>query len=232
MIRRGLHLMLYLAFALVSGCDSLPGKPNVSQRPLSPIQVKEFAPLYADNCAGCHGPNGSSGAATQLNNPVYLALVDDVSLQRVIARGVSGTSMPPFAISEGGSLADEQIAILIKGMRQHWPRLQAMDSSMPTHAPRAAGDAQRGAQVYSTFCGSCHGADGKGGTKAGSIVDIWYLSLTSDQSIRTLIISGRSDFPHPDWREYVKGSPLSEGQVADLVAWVAAKRPEQSVTLK
>jgi len=36
---------------------------------------------------------------------VYLALVDDATLRRMIATGVPGTSMPGFAHSAGGALA-------------------------------------------------------------------------------------------------------------------------------
>jgi cytochrome c oxidase cbb3-type subunit III len=218
-------------FAFAWSCDSLPGKPKASQVPLAPTEIKEFAPLYADNCAGCHGTDGSFGAATQLNNPLYLAIVDDASLQHAITQGVPGTSMPPFAISEGGSLTDDQIAILIRGMRQ-WPRLQTTDSSIPSYSAHVPGDADRGARVYSTFCESCHGPNGQGGSKAGSIVDVWYLSLTSNQSIRTLIIAGRTDLAHPDWRDYVDGKPLSEEEITDLVGWLTAKRPQQTVTVK
>jgi cytochrome c oxidase cbb3-type subunit 3 len=231
MMRDGARVIpLFLALMLASACDSLPGKPKPSDHPLAPQEVTDFAQLFADNCAGCHGAGGAFGAATQLNNPVYLTLVDDASLRGAIAHGVSGTSMPPFATSEGGSLTDDQISILIAGMRGRWARSGKLEASAPPYAARAAGRPRQGAEVYSTFCEACHGPDGKGGSKAGSIVDGRYLSLTSDQSIRTLIIAGRSDFAHPDWRNYVAGRPLAAQQVSDLVAWIAAKRPETSVT--
>ncbi len=60
-------------------------------------------------------------------------------------------------------------------------------------------------------------------------MDRAYLALVSDQALRTLIIAGRPDLGHPDWRSYVPGRPLSAQQVSDLVAWLAAKR--QTVTV-
>lgn len=229
--RRGLCIALAsIVFAFTTGCDSLPGTPKASERPIAPQEIKDFTQLFGDNCAGCHGPGGAFGAATQLNNPVYLALVDEASLRRPVVQGVPGTSMPPFAISEGGSLTDEQIAILIAGIRERWARPSAIDASAPPYAAGTAGDAEAGAKDYATFCESCHGPDGKGGHKAGSIVNPWYLSLTSDQSIRTLIIAGRTDFGHPYWRSYVASQSLSSQQVSDLVAWLAAKRPEPATT--
>jgi cytochrome c oxidase cbb3-type subunit 3 len=211
-----------IALALASGCDSLPGTPKPSDRPVAPQEIKDFAELYGHNCAGCHGADGSFGAATPLNNATYLALVDDSSLRRTIVHGVSGTSMPPLAISEGGSLTDEQIAILIAGMRKRWSRPIALAASAPPYSDGTAGNSQAGAKVYSTDCASCHGMDGTGGVDAGSIVDGSYLSLTSDQSIRTTIIAGRPDLGHPDWRGYP--TPLSAQQVSDVVEWIIAKR--------
>ena len=41
----------------------------------------------------------------------------------------------------------------------------------PPYAAKTAGNAQHGAEVYQTFCSSCHGPNGTGGNKASSIVD-------------------------------------------------------------
>ena len=92
-----------LATILIAGCDSLPGRPTQADLPLRPTNVTDFATLYGENCAGCHGADGKSGAAIAMNNPVYLAIIDDASMRRVIANGVPGTAMPPFAQSAGGT---------------------------------------------------------------------------------------------------------------------------------
>ncbi|HKN13151.1 MAG TPA: c-type cytochrome, partial [Candidatus Binatus sp.] len=105
---------------LLTGCDSFPGRPTQADLPLRPTNVTNFATLYGENCAGCHGADGKSGAAIAMNNPVYLAIVDDSSMRRVIAGGIPGTAMPPFAQRAGGSLTDQQIAILVAGIRKSW----------------------------------------------------------------------------------------------------------------
>ena len=64
---------------------------------IAPNEVADFTVLYATNCAGCHGANGSGGAAIGLGDPVYLAVADDTTIRRVTANGVPGTAMPPFA---------------------------------------------------------------------------------------------------------------------------------------
>src|SRR3954470_21667257 len=92
---------------LLSGCSPIPhGQPQNNAEAVSPGEIVDFATLYSQNCAGCHGPQGRGGAAIALANPVYLAIVDQASLRKVIATGVPGTSMPAFAQSAGGMLAD------------------------------------------------------------------------------------------------------------------------------
>ena len=224
-----LNLLSYVSIAipvaLLAGCDTLPGRPTEADRPLRPAQVKDFARLYGENCSGCHGADGKFGAALALDHPVYLALVDDASLRRVLAQGVRGTSAPPFARRAGGVLTDEQIDILISGMRQKWARPDAVaGAAMPPYAADGRGDAARGRDVYNISCKSCHGPDGTGSPTAGSIVDASYLALVSDQALRTLVIAGRPDLRHPDWRGYPPGRPLAAQQVSDVVAWLVAQR--------
>jgi cytochrome c oxidase cbb3-type subunit III len=223
-LRRVAVVAAALVLSLLAGCDRLPGKPKESERPINPSQVKSFAALYGQNCAGCHGAGGSFGAATELANPTYQALVDDATLTRIVSQGVPGTAMPPFARSAGGYLTDAQIAILISGMRQRWKSGAPLEGAPPYAA--VGGDPARGAQVFAQSCASCHGSDGKGGPKApGSIVDPSYLMLVSDRALRTLVIAGRPDLGHPNWREYPPGEPLTAQQVADVVAWLGARRP-------
>lgn len=132
--------------------------------------------------------------------------------------------MPPFAQSAGGSLTDRQIDLLIAGMRKSWAAAADAAAGAPPYSNSAAGNPNTGAQVYATNCQSCHGPDGKGGT-AGSIVDASYLSLVSDQYLRTIVIAGRPELGQPDWKNDAAGQPLTPEQVSDVVAWIASKRP-------
>jgi cytochrome c oxidase cbb3-type subunit III len=94
---------------------------------------------------------------------------------------------------------------------------------LPSYAAQAAGDPQRGANAYQTYCSSCHGQDGRGG-KASSIVDGSYLALVSNQQLRTIVIAGRPELGAPDWRGNVEGRPMSPQEITDVVAWLASKR--------
>jgi cytochrome c oxidase cbb3-type subunit III len=214
-----------IAAVLLAGCDSLPGRPTQADLPLRPTNVTDFATLYGESCAGCHGADGKSGAAIAMNNPVYLAIIDDASMRHVIADGVPGTAMPPFAQTAGGSLTDHQIDIVIAGIRKSWTGAPGAGEGAPPYSTSAAGDSNRGSKVYATNCQSCHGPDGKGGPTGGSVVDASYLSLVTDQYLRTIVIAGRPELGHPDWKHSVAGQPLTAEQVSNVVAWLASKRP-------
>jgi cytochrome c oxidase cbb3-type subunit 3/ubiquinol-cytochrome c reductase cytochrome c subunit len=212
--------------AMLAGCDALPGKPRLADRPLRPSEVMSFAALYRANCAGCHGGDGRLGGARPLNDPLYLALVPRERLRDVIARGIPGTAQPAFAAAAGGALTDPQIDALVRGLGETWGRPDAVrDVELPPYAA-SAGDPERGKAVYASACAGCHGKDGTGGPKGGAVADPSYLALVSDQHLRTTVIAGRTDLGMPDWRGYVPDRPLGAQQIADVVAWlVSARRP-------
>lgn len=216
---------LLLGAAALAGCDALPGKPRPGTHDVLPSQVVAFDALYARHCAGCHGAEGRLGAARPLNDRLYLALVPRERLRQVIARGVPGTSQPAFAESAGGELTDAQIDALVQGLVWTWggrPE-SAREPGLPPYEA-APGEAARGQAVFAAACASCHGPDGRGGPKGGSVVDPSYLALVSDQGLRTTVITGRLDLGMPDWRGYVAGQPLTPQQVSDVTAWLAAQR--------
>jgi mono/diheme cytochrome c family protein len=219
------RLSVFAMFLLAIGCGRLPGKPTPTDIELLPGQVHNFAVLYGQNCAGCHGANGEGNGALALANPVYLAIVSDDTLRRVTAQGVPGTLMPAFAKSAGGTLTDEQIDILVREMRARWSKADALHGvTPPPYATSVPGNAHRGTEVYTTFCASCHGPEGKGTTKGSSIVDVSFLALVSDQYLRTTIIAGRPELDQPDWRNCVTNHPMTAQQVDDVVAWLVAQR--------
>jgi cytochrome c oxidase cbb3-type subunit 3 len=209
-----------------AGCNSSPGKPGPDSEVIPPDQIMEFNVLYAGNCAACHGSNGKGGAAIALSDPVFLAIADDSTIRRTAANGVPGTPMPAFAQSAGGMLTDKQLDAIVNGIRS-WAKPDYLQGiSPPPYASQAAGDPHQGADVYATYCSACHGADGKGGKRASSIVNGSYLALVSDQDLRTNVIVGRPDMDAPDWRGDVSGRPLSAQEISDVVAWLAAHRPQ------
>jgi mono/diheme cytochrome c family protein len=229
-----------MILVLAIGCDRLPGKPTQEERWKAATEVTDFPQLYALNCAGCHGADGRLGAARPLNDPLYLALVSDDTLRQMIAQGVSGTTAPAFGQQAGGNLTDKQIDLLVEGMRSRWGKAENFQNvGLPPYALQDAiakgsgpGDSQRGAVAYQTYCAQCHGKDGNGGTKGGSVVNTSYLALVSDQALRTAVIVGRSDLGMPDWRANISGRPMTAQEISDVVAWLASHRPAASIASK
>jgi cytochrome c oxidase cbb3-type subunit III len=222
---RYLSAFAVLSTTVLSGCGAAPGQPRKGSEMPAPSDVVDFGTLYAENCAACHGPDGRGGAAIALANPVYLAIVDQSSMRAVIADGVRGTSMPAFAQRAGGMLTEKQIDAIVSGIRSRWRDPAALAGvHPPSYAATSAGDVNRGAAVYQTFCQACHGADGRGGPKGSDITNDSFLALASDQYLRTLVIAGRPELGAPDWRGYIAGQPMSEQDVTDVVSWLASHR--------
>jgi mono/diheme cytochrome c family protein len=223
--------LVFIALGFVaSGCD-LPGRPRPADRPIAPDQVVDFAVLYGENCAGCHGASGKLGPAPPLNDPTFLAIVPNDVLARVIAQGRPGTPMPAFAKSQGGALTDEQVRVLAEGLKPHWQGAKKWPHPLPAYvAPEAgSGSSERGAKVFERACAGCHGKRGEGSKDmAGAINDPAFLALISDQALRRYAITGRPDLGMPSFLEKSGRDdgfqPLTAADIDDLVAFLAGWR--------
>ncbi len=229
-MRLGVLYGIVLGLALLTaGCNAMPGDPR-SGPPIPPDQVTDFHILYNRNCQACHGANGRNGPAIDLANPEYEALIDDTTLRRIVANGMPGTEMPAWAQSAGGMLTDAQVNALVAGMRREWARPNAFaGGTPPPYAQNQTGDAKRGQQTYQARCASCHHTPAH-----QQVTSPVYLSLVSDQMLRTLIIAGRPDIRQPDWRHDTPnggaGQPLSAQDVTDIVAYLHALRNPDEVS--
>jgi cytochrome c oxidase cbb3-type subunit III len=226
---RGCYNLLSLAaaFLLCAGCSNLPGTPAPSSIPVDPDNITDFTLLYQSNCSGCHGADAKGGAALDIGDPIYLAIADDDTMHKIVANGIADTSMPAFAKSAGGMLTENQVDIIVRGIRLRYANPSTLAGvTPPPYRASEGSDAKRGADVYATFCSSCHGADGKGGAKASSIVNGSFLALLTNQELRTLVIVGRPDLGAPDWRNNVPGKPMSSQEISDVVAWLASQRQQ------
>jgi mono/diheme cytochrome c family protein len=225
-----LILSVVIALMLLASCGSLSHRV-AEPRVIRPSEVTDFRVLYSQNCSGCHGIDGQGALAVAIGSPTYLAIADSATIRPVIEGGRAGTAMPAFGQNAGGFLTEAQIDILVRGIRESWAKPAALDSDRPpAYAASQPGDAARGHNVFTTYCSPCHGSEGRGG-RAGSIVDSSYLALVSDQHLRTVTIVGMPALGAPDWRSNVPGKPMSDADVTDVVAWLAAQRSTLSVKL-
>ena len=207
------------AFVLLAVACDPPGKPRVDENVLAE-NVTDFTTLFTQNCAGCHGVDGRNGPGRILNDPLYLAIIPRESLRNVLIHGRPGTAMPGWDRIEGGPLTTRQIDILVDGIYRKWSQPAKLPGDHPAYAASASGDKEAGRKLFARFCFPCHGP----GAKVGLVTGPSYLSLVSDQMLRTSIIVGRPDLGMPNYRYIKMGGPLNEQNVTDLVAFLASKR--------
>jgi cytochrome c oxidase cbb3-type subunit 3 len=220
-------LAVLLSLVLFAACSTLNREPQIDPEPVAPSQVLEFDTLYAQNCAACHGTEGRGGASIALANPVYLAIVDEKVVHNVVANGVRGTSMPAFAQSAGGMLTEQQIEVITSGVFSRWGHKQVLEgANPPSYTAKAAGSADHGQLAFGKYCASCHGSEGGGTPKGSAITNDSFLALVSDQGLRTIVIAGRPELGAPDWRGNVPGHPMTDQEITDVVAWLAARRAQ------
>ena len=230
---------------LTAGCD-LPGRPALANRPVPANQVTDFGALYATHCAGCHGTDGKLGPGPPLNDPMFLAIVPDAELLRVVSEGRTVTPgqkspMPAFAHDKGGPLTGAQVKVLADGIKKHWQSPVAPSSSLPAYigsAVNGGGNKDEGARVFARACAGCHGSQGQGEKdghplRGGAINNLAFLALLSDQTLRRIIITGRPDLGMPAY-DGMTGRPpdfraLTPAEIDDLVGLVKSWRQGGSV---
>lgn len=222
------------SLVLIAGCGwQPPGKPQYADRPLRPDQVLEYTTLFTNNCTGCHGSDGTFGAAPPLQDAMLLAILSPEKFRDIVINGREGTMMPAFAREKGGRLTKEQIQIIVDGIYKEWQQADLKADQLPPYEVAEPGNVAAGALVFQQACAGCHGEEGKGGPKAGPLRDAAFLGLVSDQFLRRMVITGRADLGMPDFRRDEAGGaakPLSNQEIADVVAYLASWRQPSAGT--
>ena len=222
-----------LAFATSAACLHrlqlrAPGRPvGRFTRSIPPDQIMDFNFLYARNCAGCHGAEGKGGAAIGLGDPVFLAIADDATIRRTAAER---SSRNPHA----GVCAKRRRNADRRPDRCHRQRNSILGEARCSARRRfsalcGAGSRRseaRSGRLWRLTARPVTARTAAEASKASSIVDGSYLALVSDQNLRTTVIAGRPELGAPDWRGDVPGKPMSPEDISDVVAWLAAQRPQ------
>lgn len=220
----GLAVAVLCGLMAATGCERSNYAPKHAAEDVQPQDITDFETLFDQNCVGCHGVNGMHGASERLNYPLYLALVPKAELHKVITYGRPGTVMPPFDVAQGGKLTAKQINILVDGMEQRWAKPVDFHGLTPPpyYQPTDAKiDLENGKKVFNTVCGMCHGDHGV----IGPLATPAYLSLATDQFIRTAILAGKPDRGMPNWQVLKGGHPLSNQEITDVVGYLSSLRP-------
>ena len=191
-LSKGSWRLLPVLAALAAGCD-LPGEPNPADRPVPAEQVKNFDVLYATRCAGCHGLDGNLGPAPPLNDPLFLAIVPDAELLRVIGEGRAVTPtqkspMPAFRLGKSasltvaqlktwaelkedthsdpkqlGPLTAAQVKVLAEGIKQRWQAAVPPGDSVPPYLAPKTEGAGNKDEGARAFARACAGCHGSEG---------------------------------------------------------------------
>jgi putative heme-binding domain-containing protein len=115
--------------------------------------------LYGPQCQVCHGATGDGVPGIDLRLGRFRRASSDEDLARVIASGVPGAGMPPFA------LAQRELVGLIAFIRAGFD---------PGSAAVRVGDAARGRALFAgkADCAGCHRVAGAGPRVAPDLSDI------------------------------------------------------------
>jgi len=114
-------------------------------------------PLYNENCAICHGEDGSGGMGIPLSSASFLDAASTHYIKQTIRLGRPGRVMPSFYWMPEDDIA--AIIDYINGWRKTPPRVWSARS--------IEGNPQTGKQLYQTHCASCHGENAQGGKGTG-----------------------------------------------------------------
>lgn len=135
------------------------------------VSVLRGEELFVENCAQCHGQDGTGGGAASPYDPedswpapnlTNLAAryeenegIDDIRnyIASTIERGRPGTPMPEWGAAFGGPLTDQQISEITD-----WILANQVDEA---EEPQAAANLS-GEELYAANCAKCHAEDGTG----------------------------------------------------------------------
>jgi len=217
-------ILLGLLTLGMGGCDWMPGKPRPDPQWAPPSAVLDFQTLRTENWQGCHGGPGTISGAISLDDPTWLAVIPPEKLRDIIVNGVPDTGMPPFSQTHGGLLTEEQIGVLTQGILA-WKSPQAPQGFPPYSAP--PGNAAAGEKIYSDYVTAIGTSAGPEMLGDGFLANPAFLGLTSDQYLRTLVITGRPELGIPNFRSVIPGRPLGDQDIADIVAWLISQRKNE-----
>ena len=141
-----LALAFWFVPLLALGQGPLQPGPQPS---LTSEDLQEGERLYLAQCGPCHGPRGEGGRGPALALPRLRRAPSDVSLYRLIRRGIRGTEMP------GSGLGEYQI----------WQVAGFVRSLGRVEQEPIPGVPGQGKRLYTTKgnCVQCHTIDGWGG---------------------------------------------------------------------
>ncbi len=232
---------LLIAFALPAPTLEEAGTPRTAGAPAAPTAsgAQYGYPLYVSQCARCHGLRGA-GDGPGKGSPLFgqpprdltaghyrfvsttNGIASEADLRHVIVRGLPASGMPAF-----DRLSERQVDSLVAVLERMWtdrpkpgPRLEP-----GSDAEFRAASAERGRELYQTYCTSCHGQDGRGDGPAAAGLPVRPTNLaagelkagTSREELYYRIAAG---IPGEGGPLMPAHSFLQPGQIRSIVAYL------------
>jgi cytochrome c oxidase cbb3-type subunit 3 len=140
------------------------------------------APIFATNCAGCHGADGRGGEhAPNIATAPEVQHLLDRELAGIIRYGISGAGMPAFS-----SLKQQEIADVVRYLRT----LQGRGDIV-----KLPGDPNQGKALFfgKAHCSDCHMVNGQGGFIGSDLS--FYGADTKPDLMRAIILDPDKNLP-------------------------------------
>jgi cytochrome c oxidase cbb3-type subunit 3 len=146
-----------------------------------------------------------------------------------------------FRLAQAGRWSALAATLLLGACSTDSNRTPVLDQTTDTPTAGSSDDAgaapdpdvlARGGALYQEYCGFCHGAEGEGylADNANALSNQDFLVIASDAFLTSSIVHGRPGTPMSGWGQ-VAGGPLTDAEVADIVAFIRAWQTEPSVDL-
>ncbi len=224
-LMRARHLLPFLTIVFLATSVQAA---LAQQGPGDPVRGGE---LFVANCAVCHGVNGQGRVGASLEE--FPGIDPSAAIEATIAAGVPGSVMPAWGQANGGPLSGQDIhdiaAYIVAAFGGTQPIVPLPTYVAPSIAalPNVEGDPSAGAVVYQENCVVCHGAQGQG--RFGVPLAKAWPSTDPATYIRQVVTDGIKGTVMPTWGK-AGGGPLSDGNIADVAAFVLTLKPGLSPT--
>ncbi|MCT8973496.1 cytochrome-c oxidase, cbb3-type subunit III [Microbaculum marinisediminis] len=168
------------------------------------------ARLFADNCAACHGSDGTGG-------PGFPSLADGTWLWDGAPEAIAETLRVGINSPHPDTRFGQMPAFGRDGMLQR-EDIAAVTDHVLALSSGQADPASAGAAIFADNCASCHGDDGAGGLGIGapSLADDHWIYGGSRDAILTTLRDGRQGVM-PSWE-----GRLDDAEINMLALYVAA----------
>lgn len=175
--------------------------------------------VYAENCAACHGANGSGTVIAPAIDTVDLRSTPQDELILLVNEGVPGTLMAGWENNLTPNQIDSVVSLLYR-----WPDIIQAGIEFPEvevmSIPSSPELIEAGNKLFNIACKSCHGVDGYGSPMAPALNNQIFLAETPDAAIYQIIAGGIPETLMPGW-----GNRLSDLDIQSLVAFLRGLEP-------